>query len=125
MPRCLCRPVSRRLRTCRLRGIVSIARRPSSEGISTFRCDADGDVSLPERAIRAAGRREFAVRRRAMELLRQDPDRFFALVRDCDQRESAGTKPIDVLEHALDAIGNDGRGRSGTTSGHGAPGSFG
>jgi hypothetical protein len=46
-----------------------------------------------------------------MELLRQDPDRFFAMVRDCDHRESEGTKPIDALEQALDAIGNDYRGK--------------
>jgi hypothetical protein len=69
------------------------------------------DVGLPQRPTRVVSRREFAVRRRAMELLRQDPDRFFAMVRDCDQRESAGTKPIDALEQALDAIGNDDRGK--------------
>jgi hypothetical protein len=51
--------------------------------------------------------REFAVRRRALDLLRQDPNRFFSVVRDCDQRESAGAKPIDALEQALDAIGSD------------------
>jgi hypothetical protein len=53
-----------------------------------------------------------------MELLRQDPDRFFAMVRDCDQRENSGTKPIDALEQALDAIGkNDHRGKIETPSG--------
>jgi hypothetical protein len=80
--------------------------------------DDPNDVSLPERATRVVSRREFAVRRRAMELLRQDPDQFFAMVRDCDQRESAGTKPINALEQALDAIGNDDHGRIETTSGH-------
>jgi hypothetical protein len=65
------------------------------------------DASTPERPTRVVSRREFAVRRRAMELLRQDPNRFFSMVRDCDQRESAGTEPIAALEQALDAVGNE------------------
>jgi hypothetical protein len=40
-----------------------------------------------------------------MELCRQDPDRFFSVVRDCDRRELAGSKPLDALEQALDAVG--------------------
>jgi hypothetical protein len=40
-----------------------------------------------------------------MELCRQDPDRFFSVVRDCDRRERAGVEPVDALEQALDAVG--------------------
>jgi hypothetical protein len=70
------------------------------------------DVSLPERSARVVSSREFAIRRRSMELCRQDPDRFFSVVRDCDRRERAGVEPVDALEQALDAVGTrrpDGR----------------
>jgi hypothetical protein len=40
-----------------------------------------------------------------MELCRQDPDRFFSMVRDCDRREREGADPVDALEQALDAVG--------------------
>jgi hypothetical protein len=63
------------------------------------------DVSLPERSTRVVSSREFAVRRRSMELCRHDPDRFFSVVRDCDRRERAGVEPVDALEQALDAVG--------------------
>jgi hypothetical protein len=52
-----------------------------------------------------------------MELCRADPDRFFSMVRDSDRRELAGSKPLDALEQALDAIGTDNAGKIETTTG--------
>jgi hypothetical protein len=63
------------------------------------------DVSHPGRHTRAASSREFAVRRRAVELCQQDPDRFFSVVRDCGRREHAGADPVDALEQALNVVG--------------------
>jgi hypothetical protein len=63
------------------------------------------DVSLPGPHARVVSSREFAVRRQAMELCRQDPDLFCSVVRDCDRREREGTDPVDALEQALDVVG--------------------
>jgi Mg2+/Co2+ transporter CorC len=46
---------------------------------------------------------ELAVRLRAATLGRDDPERFFAVVRDSHQRELDGADPVDALEQALEA----------------------
>jgi hypothetical protein len=46
---------------------------------------------------------ELTVRLRAATLGRDDPEGFFAVVRDSQQRERSGADPVDALEQALDA----------------------
>jgi hypothetical protein len=46
---------------------------------------------------------ELTVRLRAATLGRDDPEGFFAVVRDSQERERAGADPVDALEQALDA----------------------
>lgn len=53
------------------------------------------DVCIPdEHAI--------LVRERAAKLSAEDPGRFFAVVRDAQQREIAGSDSVTALEEALD-----------------------
>jgi hypothetical protein len=59
------------------------------------------DVSIPEKTPE---QRELAIRKRVAELSREDPDRFFAVVRDADRRERDGNDPVTALEKALQAI---------------------
>jgi hypothetical protein len=59
------------------------------------------DISIPEKTPE---QRELAVRKRVAELSREDPDRFFAVIRDADRREREGNDPVSALEKALKAI---------------------
>ena len=71
------------------------------------------DVNIPEKTPE---QRELSIRKRLAELSKEDPDRFFAVIRDADRRERDGNDPVTALEKALKAIdtatpGNDKRRR--------------
>jgi hypothetical protein len=59
------------------------------------------DVNIP---MKTPEQRELAIRKRVAELSREDPDRFFAIIRDADRRERDGNDPVTALEKALKAI---------------------